>query len=184
VGLAIPSGQSIAMDIAHGPINVVSGVVFGSLAGVLLGCTALWRTRLLRTLATLCLSQLLMSSAVHFHFTGAGALGSLMMSLVATKFWSSEHIAAHMPAWFYSDRSDEFAHETESDVALFWQVVAQPLLFGIIGTTADFDVLESRSLPRAMLVVATGVFVRLPTAALVTFGAGLNIRERYDIGTC
>ena len=70
IGIAVPSGKSLALDLAHGPINVAAGITGGVLAGLLLGCTRLWHTRLLRTIATLVLSQLLMFLAFHFHYTG------------------------------------------------------------------------------------------------------------------
>lgn len=164
----------MALDIAHGPINIIAGLVGGSLAGVILGSTALWQTRTMRTAATLIFSQLLMFIAVYFHFTGAGAMASLIMAIVATRFWASDKT----PKWFRAGSSTEYAHETEHDVAYFWRLVAQPLLFGIIGTAADFSVLNPSSIPKALVVIACGVVVRLPTAWAVTFGANLNLKER------
>eukprot|EP00892_Ulva_mutabilis_P007649 jgi/Ulvmu1/5256/UM022_0049.1 len=177
IGLAVPSGKSLAMDIAHGPINIIAGLVGGSLAGVVVGSTALWHNRMMRTAATLIFSQLVMFAAVYFHYTGAGAMGALIMAIVATRFWASDRT----PRWFSSGSSSEYAHETEHDVAFFWRLVAQPLLFGIIGTAADFSVLSPSSIPKALLVIACGVAVRLPTAWVVTFGANLNIKERLFI---
>ena len=174
IGLAVPSGESNAMDIAEGPINVVAGFVFGGIAGGLLGCTRLWRNRALRTLATLLLCQLLMFAALHFHYTGAGAMASLMMAIVGSKLWANRRL----PHWYHTDASPEHAHVAENDIALFWRHVAQPLLFGIIGTAVDFSKLSPSSIPKALIVIALGVCIRLPTASLVTFGAGLNLKER------
>lgn len=111
---------------------------------------------------------------VHFHYTGAGAMGGLIMAIVASKLWANPNL----PAWYRGETSAEFAHETEHAVAKIWRFVAQPLLFGIIGTVADFRILETASIPKALAVIAMGVAVRLPTASLVTFGAGLNMKER------
>lgn len=171
----MPSGKSIALDIAHGPINIVAGLFGGCLAGLILGSTALWRTRTMRTVATILLSQLVMFTAVYFHFTGAGAMGALVMAIVATRFWASDQT----PAWYRSTSSTEYAHETEHDVAYFWRLVAQPLLFGIIGTAANFSVLSPASIPKALLVIACGIVIRLPTAWIVTFGANLTMKERH-----
>lgn len=52
------------MDLAHGPISIAGGVVFGVLGGILVGSTKLWSTPVARTLATLVMSQLLMFCAV------------------------------------------------------------------------------------------------------------------------
>lgn len=171
----MPSGKSLALDIAHGPINIVGGLLGGGLAGVLLGSTALWKTRTVRTMATLVFSQLIMFAAVYFHFTGAGAMGALVMAIVATRFWASDKT----PTWYRSGSSTEYAHETEHDVAFFWRLVAQPLLFGIIGTAADFSILNPASIPRALVVIACGIVVRLPTAWGVIFGASLTMKERH-----
>ena len=54
----------MAMDLAHGPISIAGGVVFGILGGILVGSTKLWSTPVARTLATLVMSQLLMFCAV------------------------------------------------------------------------------------------------------------------------
>lgn len=175
IGLAVPSGKSMALDIAHGPINIVAGLFGGGLAGMILGSTALWQTRAMRTVATIVFSQLVMFIAVYFHFTGAGAMGALVMAIVATRFWASDKT----PAWYRSTSSTEYAHETEHDVAYFWRLVAQPLLFGIIGTAANFSVLSPASIPKALLVIASGIAVRLPTAWMVTFGANLTMKERH-----
>lgn len=174
IGLAVPSGHARAMDIAHGPINVAAGAVFGSIAGIVLGCTRLWNTRPLRTVGTLVGSQLLIFAANHFHYTGAGALAALVMAIFASKLWAN----SRTPAWYRSEVSTEHAHEAEADVAVFWRCIAQPVLFGIIGTAVDFHVLDAAAIPKALLVIAVGVAVRLPTAAAVTFGAGLNAKER------
>jgi solute carrier family 9B (sodium/hydrogen exchanger), member 1/2 len=111
---------------------------------------------------------------VSHHYTGAGAMAGLIMAIVASKLWANPRL----PAWYRGETSAEFAHETEQAVAAVWRLLAQPLLFGIIGTVADFRELQAASIPKALVVIAIGVAVRLPTAALVTFGAGLNVKER------
>ena len=174
IGLAVPSGHSLAMDIAHGPINVAAGVTAGAAAGAVLGCTRLWHTRRMRTLAALALSQLLMFCAFSLHYTGAGAMASLVMAIVGAKLWAT----TRAPGWYSAAPSAEYAHETEHDVAVFWTNVAQPVLFGVIGTAVDFSQLSLAVIPKALLVIVCGVAVRLPLAAAVTWGAGLNARER------
>lgn len=101
-------------------------------------------------------------------------MGGLIMAIVASKLWANPNL----PAWYRGESSAEFAHETEQAVAKIWRFIAQPLLFGVIGTVADFRVLEASSIPKALVIIAVGVAVRLPTASLVTFGAGLNLKER------
>jgi hypothetical protein len=103
-------------------------------------------------------------------------MGSLVMAIVAARLWGRED----MPCWYHTQASAEHAHETEQDVAEFWRMVAQPILFGIIGTAVDFNTLSPSSMPKALAVIALGVAFRLPTASAVTFGAGLNTKERCE----
>lgn len=104
-------------------------------------------------------------------------MGGLIMAIVASKMWSNP--PARVPTWYCGEVSSEFPHEVEQTVAMIWRAVAQPLLFGVIGTVANFRVLEAAVIPKALVVVAIGVCIRLPTASLVTYGAGLNVKERY-----
>jgi solute carrier family 9B (sodium/hydrogen exchanger), member 1/2 len=104
-------------------------------------------------------------------------MGALVMAIVAARLWGYDK----MPSWYHSEVGSEHAHETEQDVAVFWRLIAQPVLFGIIGTAVDFSSLCASSIPKALAVIAIGVAFRLPTAAAVTFGAGLNARERYAL---
>jgi solute carrier family 9B (sodium/hydrogen exchanger), member 1/2 len=174
IGIAVPSGHSLAMDLSHGPISIAGGLVAGTLAGLVLGSTRIWNTHTTRTLSTLILGQLLMCGAVRLHYTGAGAMGSLIMAIVGSKLWASPRT----PIWYSGETSTEFSHETEQDMAQLWCWVAQPILFGVIGTVADFRILRLASIPKALVVIACGIAVRLPTAALVIFGAGLTVKER------
>jgi solute carrier family 9B (sodium/hydrogen exchanger), member 1/2 len=103
-------------------------------------------------------------------------MGSLVMAIVAARLWQHEN----MPWWYHTEASAEYAHETEQDVADFWRIIAQPVLFGIIGTAVDFSTLSPSSIPKALAVIALGVAFRLPTASAVTFGAGLNTKERCE----
>lgn len=64
IGIAVGSGHGMAMDLAHGPISIAGGAIFGVLSGIILGSTRLWSTSFSRTAATLVMSQLLMFFAV------------------------------------------------------------------------------------------------------------------------
>lgn len=76
-------------------------------------------------------------------------MGGLVMAIVASKLWANPSL----PAWYRGEASAEFAHETEHSVAMIWRMLAQPLLFGVIGTVVDFRVLEVASIPKALVVV-------------------------------
>ena len=49
-----------------------------------------------------------------------------------------------------------WAHEVEVVVGLIWRLVAQPLLFGIIGSLLGFETLDVATLPMSLALVVCG----------------------------
>ena len=80
IGLAVPQGN-LAWELMHGPLNVVFGLVAGLVGTALCSFTLLWNTRLARSMVVLLVSQCMMLGALRFHFSGAGALGGLMLGV-------------------------------------------------------------------------------------------------------
>ena len=58
-----------------------------------------------------------------------------------------------------------WAHEVEVVVGLIWRLVAQPLLFGIIGSLLGFETLDVGTLPLALVVC--GALARAHAMALL-----------------
>jgi hypothetical protein len=81
-----------------------------------------------------------------------------MMAIVASKLWAR----TDTPAWYRGEVSRDHAHECEHDIAFVWKWLAQPLLFGVIGTAVNFRQLSPSTIPKSLLVVAVGVAVRSP----------------------
>jgi hypothetical protein len=50
----------------------------------------------------------------------------------------------------------------EHHVALFWDWVAQPLLFGIVGTAVDFHKINASTIPKSIAVIFSGWLARMP----------------------
>jgi hypothetical protein len=67
-------------------------------------------------------------------------------------------------------------------VALLWKYLAQPMLFAVIGASIDFSEIDANTIPNAVLVIVIGVTCRMIVAMAVTYGAGLNMKERVFIG--
>jgi len=175
IGLAVPSG-SLALSIAHGPLNVVLGMGGGTVGGLLLSLTKLWRHRWQRSFATFITGQLMMAFFVYFHFKGAGAMASLVMGITAMICWE-----AGWPSFASLGPSRHYAHQAEADMAMIWKVFGQPLLFSVIGTAMDFSTISTQTIPFAIAIIGIGLAVRLPAAWLVVYGAGLSTKERMFI---
>lgn len=74
-------------------------------------------------------------------------------------------------------------HEVEHAVANLWELFAQPVLFGIIGASIDFRVVDAATIPAAVAVVVIGSCIRVPVAFFATGGKDdLNFWERYCTG--
>ena len=177
MGLAVPHG-SLAWTIAHGPLNLVFGLISGALGGALLSMTSVWESRWKRSVASFVVAMIIMFAGKKYHFTGAGAMGSLICGIFAAMGWQR----GWFERWHLSlGHNDHFSHDVESDLASFWRVVAQPLLFGVIGAAVDFDTLDGATLPRAVGIVIIGLCGRLPAAFVAVGNAGLTYKERLYI---
>jgi len=177
IGLAIPTGGNLAWEIAHGPLNLVFGVIGGVTCGVICSFTGLWNDRKKRTAVVFFLGMIMMFLGHHYHFTGAGAMGGLIMGITANILWQN--------GWPHNalggQPSPTFAHVVEADLADVWTIVAQPLLFGVIGAAIDFNSLKAETIPKALGVVCIGVVFRLTAAFVALGGAGLTVKERIFV---
>ena len=71
------------------------------------------------------------------------------------------------------------SHLVEANIGLLWTWLAQPLLFGAIGTELNFHRMAPAVAGRALLVVGVGLLVRIPAAYLaVHFDDRLKFREK------
>merc|ERR1712216_781896 len=74
--------------------------------------------------------------------------------------------------------NEHLAHEVEHNLAFLWRNVSEPLLFSVIGSALDFSALDASLIPSGIAVILIGVTMRTLVAASVTWGAGLNKKER------
>ena len=79
-----------------------------------------------------------------------------------------------------SDADDAHkSHLVEANIGLLWTWLAQPLLFGTIGTELNFHRMAPAVAGRALLVVGVGLLVRIPAAYVaVHFDDRLKFREK------
>mmetsp|Transcript_18133 Transcript_18133/g.59223 ORF Transcript_18133/g.59223 Transcript_18133/m.59223 type:complete len:695 (+) Transcript_18133:796-2880(+) len=175
-GLTLGHGGSLAWEVSHGPLNLIAGVLGGVLAGCICSLTQLWDSRLKRTGVVLVLAQLLMFLGYKFHFTGAGAMGGLVMAITAAKLWASGS-----PSSFSIGPMPTAAHVCEGDLAIVWSTLGQPLLFGVIGSAVDFNELDGTTIPKAILAILIGLAIRLPMAYIACCGGNMTFWEKLFI---
>jgi len=172
---AVPSHEShsTVMTLLHGPLEIIFGVLLGFSGGYLISFTRIWNKRWKRTAVVLGLGLMMMFGMLRLGYSGAGAMGGLIMGMVGSVNWR-----AGTPV-LMSKRADEhYIHHAESDLALIWSMVCQPLLFGVIGSALDFTEIPMETIPKAILVVFCGLCTRLPIAYFATYGKGLTTHER------
>jgi len=200
IGFAIShEGANLLWEAMHGPINVGLGLALGIIGGKVVAFSPMWNTPAKRTLAAGLMGLMMAFFCNMLHFTGAGALASLVSTCVAARDWgimsaqrgkraddtdgASEEMKknGHID---YDEHDDpgHWAHDVESNLAVLWSLVAQPLLFCVIGSALNFAELDPATIPLSCIVIIAGVLVRCPVAMLVLYGADLTHQERAFVG--
>lgn len=109
-------------------------------------------------------------------YAGAGAMGSLITGMIISRNWN-----AGVPRSLSEGPSKEYIKETVSHLSLLWSIVFEPLLFGFIGSSLDFDLLQG-SITKSIAIVIIGVTFRLAAAYISTGGdSELTGKERVFI---
>jgi len=179
VSFAIPShgeDHSMAMTLLHGPLEIVFGVILGFTGGAILSATRIWNKRWKRSAVVMGLGMLFMFGMLRQGFSGAGAMGGLIMGMVGSVCWR-----AGSPTLLAKRADEHYVHHAESDLALLWSLLCQPLLFGVIGTALDFGLIPAETIPKSIIVCCCGLAFRLPMAYFATYGKGLSKKERSFI---
>eukprot|EP00929_Paragymnodinium_shiwhaense_P108170 TRINITY_DN744_c0_g1_i2.p1 TRINITY_DN744_c0_g1~~TRINITY_DN744_c0_g1_i2.p1 ORF type:complete len:527 (-),score=128.55 TRINITY_DN744_c0_g1_i2:313-1893(-) len=187
IGFAVPhGGGSILMEAMHGPINVSLGLLLGGLGGTFVAQARLWSVSWSRTAACFLVGLTYAFGCNLFHYTGGGALASLVTTCVAARNWQQQAARRAQaalepepsPEPLVDDDPAHWAHDVEHDLAIVWANLAQPLLFCVIGCALNFRELDAGVIPSSIIVVGFGVLMRCPVAFLAVMGAGLTTRER------
>lgn len=174
IGFAITDPKHSLFEVAmHGPLTVIIGVALGFFGGGCLSMTKIWNKRWKRTFAVMSLGLLFMFGMVSIDFAGAGAMGGLIMGMVGSVCWREGK-----PSRFAKRGDENYIHHAESDLALIWSLVSQPLLFGVIGAALDFSKIDASTIPKSIAVVCLGLLVRLPMAYASTHGKNMTTKER------
>ncbi|XP_033644451.1 sodium/hydrogen exchanger 9B2-like [Asterias rubens] len=151
----------LVFNIFRAPIELLLGVVFGCVGGVFLWYfpdkdqkSLMWK----RTLLVCGGGLLLLFGGAKADFTGAGALGCLILAFVAAQGWG---------------RGKE---PVKKVVGLIWKLF-EPILFGLIGAAVSVEYLDD-TVGLGIAIMAIGLAVRTAVTMLVVCKAGLNLKEK------
>jgi len=172
---ALGSHGNMAWTVLHGPVDVLAGLIFGTLAGIICGVTTVWNEPWKRSSMVFVLGMFMMFMGRSYGFNGGGAMSALALGISANKCWRTNK--PH-PA-LTTGPSNDHAHGVETDLAKLWRFIFQPLLFGVIGTAVKFKDITPATIPKSIGLLLIGISVRLPMAYL-SVGGGKNPLTRIE----
>lgn len=148
----------IGATLLRAPLELGGGLAVGILAGLIIGRLRSGATPA-RFGALLGLGLAAVFGGWALAFAGGGSLAAMTMGAVAARQWGHDTSAVAKP------------------MAHLWSV-AQPLLFGLIGASVLLSVVETSYVTIGLIMLATGVVVRLGVSYAAVAGAGFNESER------
>jgi len=170
----------------HTPIALGLAVLFGIIGGNIAAMTTVW-DKPWKRVAIVALQGFFLSfcakklerewyiANAHPVGASAGILGALAMSGVTSYMWERGK------GYASSGPEKHFAHDTEATLAKVWALLAQPLLFGVVGSYLDFRKMAGISILKAILTVFIGVSFRTVAAFLALMKAGLSKKEQLFV---
>lgn len=113
---------------------------------------------------------------VSFKFAGAGVLSAIVLGVAVAQAWGRG-----LPSFLSSGPNETFATQVEHQVSAAWTWVAQPLLFGLVGTQVVFSKIPREAVPRALAAIFAGWVARMPATFLSVSFSHLNTREKLFV---
>lgn len=178
IASAIPSNSdnNNIIDNLDGLFNFIGGIIIGYFAGYIISLTILWNSQIKRTVITLSVGLMCSFIGAWYGYGGGGALAALVMAVIGAKNWRIGYPLS------LSEGPNLVANkEVGIELAKIWNILAQPLLFAIIGTSVDFRSIDMDIIPLALLTVFSGMILRVFMAFIATCGAGLTLKARFFI---
>jgi len=175
----------------HGPIVLVLGLSLGIFCGRIAAMTQLWDLPWKRTAIVLgqgvCLAfgakmledRWKVEAEIHPIGANTGILATLLMAGVASYRWRRGQ--GFCSTAMALGASMDFQHETEAHLAELWEHVAQPLLFGVVGSYLDVRNMPGETVGKAVAIILCGLAARTCAAVLATSGTQLDLQERFFI---
>uniref|UniRef100_A0A7S1KR58 Cation/H+ exchanger transmembrane domain-containing protein n=1 Tax=Percolomonas cosmopolitus TaxID=63605 RepID=A0A7S1KR58_9EUKA len=163
LGLAFDSGTSLVLLIFHAPIEICCGIFGGILLGILMWPLTLLdhKTDKLRALAIFVVSLCTVYGTSKIGYSGSGTMAVMVMGTVVGKLWNKEQL-------LYMNRV----------TGSVW-IVAQPLLFSLIGSAIDVSTLKWSVVGYGVGIIATGLVFRMISVFVVSLCccSSLNLKE-------
>lgn len=167
------TNQNASWTIASGPVQVIFGLLGGIIAGYIIGATRIWNTPLKRFAALFGGGLLLMFFLEYFELLSGGALGALFTGLVASNLWERG-----APKWASLGPSFLYSPEAERAMSVIWRWIMEPILFVTVGATLDFDEIANRTIPKSIIIVFSGLGVRVIITYFAMSGFGYGWKEK------
>jgi len=166
LGFTFNSDAPLLKLILHGPIEILIGISFGIVWGVL----AQWipnkhhkNVIFFRWLILFGGGLVAIFGAHAIHYDGAGGLAAITMSFVAGMRWRKE-------GW----------HEHNPIMKLFTKmwIVLEPIIFALIGTEIQIDKIDPETMAYGVLVLVGALIIRMAGTFVAVMGGDLNFKER------
>ncbi|XP_050562031.1 sodium/hydrogen exchanger 9B2 isoform X2 [Spodoptera frugiperda] len=168
---AMFSTGSATFNIIKGPLSIVAGVVLGSLWGALLsvmperGDTYVVPLRFLGLFLG-GLFSLFISSMIGW--SGAGPLAIVSSGFVAAYFWEKQ-------GWVVNK------NPVSNVFRILW-IFFEPILFAFTGAQVTISALDPQVIKMATICLVGCLVIRAIATFFVSFGCGLNSKEKIFIG--
>eukprot|EP00092_Neocalanus_flemingeri_P050709 GFUD01058718.1.p1 GENE.GFUD01058718.1~~GFUD01058718.1.p1 ORF type:complete len:639 (-),score=161.46 GFUD01058718.1:66-1982(-) len=166
LGLTLFQDASMMKLMMHGPLEILLGVSFGTMWGLL----AQWvpnkqhrNVTFFRWFILFSGGLIALFGAHWLKYDGAGGLATIIMAFVAGMQWRKEGWGDHNPV---------------TKVFTKMWIILEPLIFGLIGTEIQIDKIEPETLGWGILVLVTALLFRMVGIFLAVSCGNLNAKEK------
>ena len=166
LGLTFFQDASMVQLMMHGPIEVLLGVSFGTVWGLM----AQWiphkqhrNVTFFRWIILFSGGLVALFGAHWLKYDGAGGLATIIMAFVAGMQWRKEGWGDHNPV---------------TKVFTKMWIILEPLIFGLIGTEIQIDKIDPETLGWGLLVLVTALLFRMVGTFLAVSCGNLNAKEK------
>ncbi|CAH0750236.1 unnamed protein product [Diatraea saccharalis] len=165
------SSESSTFNIIKGPLSIIAGIVFGSLWGALSsvipekGDTYVVPLRFLMLFLG-GLFSLFMSGFIEW--SGAGPLAIVSSGFVAAYYWEKQ-------GWPINK------HPVSNVYRILW-IFFEPILFAFTGAQITMSALDPQVIQMGAICLVACLVLRVIVTFFVSFGCGLNNKEKLFIG--
>jgi len=166
LGLTFFQDASMVQLMMHGPIEVLLGVSFGTVWGLM----AQWiphkqhrNVTFFRWIILFSGGLVALFGAHWLKYDGAGGLATIIMAFVAGMQWRKDGWGDHNPV---------------TKVFTKMWIILEPLIFGLIGTEIQIDKIDPETLGWGILVLVTALLFRMVGTFFAVSCGNLNAKEK------